>query len=165
MSSTTIRRPAATALAALALAGLAACGGGGTGTATAPADDPGVEFARCLRENGVDVADPAPGQPVVIDGSVDQDALAAAQEACADLAPGAGDGAAGTVPLPDLDALVALAQCMRSRGFDVPDPQQGPGGQVTQPLGSDLDLGDPELVEAREECATEVGITLPGMQP
>jgi len=61
------------------------------------------------------------------------------------------------------DAALELAQCMRDRGFDVPDPDlsQGPG-QGGGPGGgqggggilgdSELDLEDPEVQAALEEC-------------
>ncbi|WP_158548680.1 hypothetical protein [Blastococcus sp. TF02A-26] len=157
-----MRRLSCAMTAALGVMVLPGCGTDGGGAEPGPAaDDPGAAFAQCLRDNGVDVRDPAPGRPVVVDGSVDQAALAAAQEACRDLAPVGGGGGAGAA-LPDIDALVALSGCLRDRGFDVPDPRPGPGGQVTQQLGGGVDLDDPALVEARQECAREVGIDLPG---
>lgn len=173
---TTTRLRGVAALALVGVCALSACGsdddggsgrGEPTGAAATRDTDPSLAFAQCLRENGADVKDPQPGQPVLIDPSMDQSALEAAREACADLVPEGvrGEGGPGG-GFPDLDQLLALAACMREKGIeDVPDPQQGPGGEITQPLGGSFDPGDPEVVAAREACSAELGVELPGGGP
>jgi hypothetical protein len=56
-----------------------------------------LDFARCMREHGIDMPDPGEGGMVFQmggpgEGTFDQDAFEAAQEACKDLLPGRVDG-------------------------------------------------------------------------
>ncbi|NJP88604.1 hypothetical protein HCN51_03880 [Nonomuraea sp. FMUSA5-5] len=58
-----------------------------------PADAAGfdqlVKFAQCMREQGIDMADPQPGQPLRFDGrGQSKEKLEAAQKACEEYAPG-----------------------------------------------------------------------------
>ena len=110
----------------------AASGGGGS-SATAPErslnpEEAGLQFARCMRANGVDMPDPEPGtggrMGIPLDGSVDVEELQAAREACEEFAP-AGTGSGAMDPQAQ-DAMREFAGCMREHGVDVPDP--GPGG-------------------------------------
>jgi hypothetical protein len=54
-----------------------------------------LKFAQCMREHGVDVPDPKPGEGVKIQAPEggDKDKADAAQKACRDLLPGGGPGA------------------------------------------------------------------------
>ena len=69
-----------------------------------------LDFARCMREHGIDMPDPGEGGMIFNvggpgeDGSFDKDTFEAAQEACQDLLPG------------------------RLGGEDGPGLQVGPGG-------------------------------------
>ncbi len=163
---------AALALAALTLATITGCGGsGGTGSgssggaaAASPASggaggttQDAVRWARCMREQGVDVPDPAPGAPVRITGDGrDAAAMDAATKACAAYAPKL-----------DLDParqqqvqqeVLAFTRCMREHGVDLPDPQAradgsvvigrpGQGGRVPDPQS-------PAFRQAQEACAS-----------
>src|ERR1700754_3392383 len=86
---------------------LSGCGGGDAGgsgvasvsgagstpaTGSSPSEDPqqrGLKFAQCMRENGVDVPDPEPGQGLRMrfDGSVPREKVEQAQEVCKEYAP------------------------------------------------------------------------------
>lgn len=169
---------AATALIATLLAG---CGGGGgdgvavaadaadtadtSTTATTTTDPEDAEaamlaFARCMREQGIDMDDPQPDEdgtlrfamPRPDDG--DREAMRTAMEACGDLM------AAARPQLSDEDRAereeqqLAFARCMREEGIDMPDPSSngGPGQGGTR-----LDMDDPATQEAMQTCQEEVG--------
>ena len=57
-------------------------------------DDPAVrdqmvKFAQCMREHGVDMPDPVPGQPIQLKVQAGQEkTMEAAQKACEEFAPG-----------------------------------------------------------------------------
>ena len=111
-------------------------GGGVTGTTNGAAKtadkDPqqaALDFAKCMREHGIDMPDPqvddqgrvrvrvgGPGGG----GRPDPKKLDEAQKACGRLM-GGGDGA-GQIDPEERDAMVAFARCMREHGIDMPDP-------------------------------------------
>jgi hypothetical protein len=128
-------------VAAAALLVLSACGaseGDGVASAGGAADaanpveaedadqlDPDAQalvFAGCLRDNGVDMPDPGPGQQGLIDafrsvaGDYDQATVEQAFAACQDLMP----QYAEEPPHEEADML-ALAECLREQGLDVSD--------------------------------------------
>ncbi|MFA1545524.1 hypothetical protein [Actinomadura chokoriensis] len=111
-------------------------------------EDARLEFARCMRENGVDVPDPGSGDEKAMrfGKGVDRGKLQGALEKCQRWLQ-AGGG------MPDLkdpkvrDQYVRFAQCMREHGVDIPDP--GADGQVKLPSGN-IDRG--ALEKAREAC-------------
>jgi hypothetical protein len=128
--------------AGLAAAGLlvAACGGGGDGavasaggdaapaaedTEQAQLDDADAQalvFAECMRDNGVDMPDPGPGQQGLgaafqsVAGNYDRATLEQAVAACEDLIPSYQQDQ----PHAPGDML-ALAECLREQGLDVSD--------------------------------------------
>jgi hypothetical protein len=165
-----MRRHLRLALAVLGLElALAACGGspdgdrvaslsgdGATGTtngtARTPSKDPqqaALDFARCMREHGVNMPDPEVDEQgrirVRIGGGApgsgarpDPEKFEAAQKACGGLM-GGGDDDRKLDPA-DRDAMVAFARCMREHGIDMPDPT-GEGGLV---MRKDDDKGGPD---------------------
>jgi len=145
----------AAAVLALVLV-MAGCGDKGsddnaTGDSTLAAGDQAVKFAQCMREHGVQVPDPQPGQPIQIQGNPDDTSkIKAAQEACKDYAPqGEGNGSQSG---DDLDRQAKLVECLRGKGVDVEDPQPG------QPLrirGQRRD--ETKTNEAMQACQAEVG--------
>ena len=97
----------------------------------------GIEYARCLRDHGVDVRDPGPDGSIVIDmpdtakAVVDQ-----AQRACREFLP------RGHQLDPEerdevLAAMTKFTRCMRTEGIPMADPFTGPNGGVgfTVPSG------------------------------
>ncbi len=125
-------------------------GDGGSGSGSGDSEEPGpLAFTQCMRDNGVDMADPDPttGRPQVGDGvDPDSPAYQDAMEACQDLLP---DGGALSEPDPaELDAYQAFADCMRQNGLpDFPDPQ--PGGEG---LFEGIDRTSPAFGTALEAC-------------
>jgi hypothetical protein len=112
-------------------------GGRATTTTTAGANatdkDPqqqAIEFARCMRQHGVDMPDPEvddQGRVKVRIGPAggngrrpDPSKLDEAQKACGSLL-GGGDGP-GQIDPAARDAMVSFARCMREHGIDMPDP-------------------------------------------
>ena len=110
-------------------------GGGATGTTNGAAKtadkDPqqaALDFAKCMREHGIDMPDPQVDDQGRVrvrvggpdGGRPDSKKLDEAQKACGRLM-GGGDGA-GQIDPEERDAMVAFARCMREHGIDMPDP-------------------------------------------
>jgi hypothetical protein len=162
----------------LALA-LAACGGspegdgvaslGGAGSANdnssetpSASKDPqqrALDFAKCMREHGIDMPDPEVDDQGRIKVRVgaggagkrpDPKKLEAAQKACGSLM-GGGDGPAQLDP-EDRDAMVAFAKCMREHGIDMPDPTDGGLTVRKEAGGGGVDPESKEFQEAEKAC-------------
>jgi hypothetical protein len=142
------------AVAAL-VAALAGCGGGGDKTPSAASttigSDMAVKFAQCMREHGVNVPDPKPGQPLQIQGDPNDTAkIQAAQEACKAYAPQQDNG--GQQSGDDMDRQAKLVACLRQHGVTVEDPQPG------QPLRVQGQRQNEAATEkAMQDCQREVG--------
>lgn len=141
---------------------------GGSSDATGE-EDALLEFSACMRENGVeDFEDPT----INADGSVEfgvidsetegglpDDAeiekLEAAFAVCGDRLDGVAFGGDGSFDLTELeDSFVEFSACMRDKGIDIDDPDfsslSGPSGIID--IFSDIDITDPEVQDALEEC-------------
>jgi hypothetical protein len=137
--------------------GLAACGnsGGDKGVAsgggsTKPSAQPGanasinpqdaqLKFAQCMRENGVNVPDPDPGQPArILGGNGDRVKLEAATKKCQTFLQAGGQINPNDPKIQD--QLVKFAGCMRKNGVDMPDPNPADGGKMQVPSGSQAKL-------------------------
>lgn len=142
-------------------------------------EDSLLQFAACMRDNGVDVPDPT----VDADGNVQlagpqgegeergglrgDEAFGAAIETCGELLEGLtlGFGERDITGLQD--TLLEFAACMRDNGVDMPDPDLsalggggGAPGEDGGPFG-DVDREDPTYVAAEEVC----GELLAGIGP
>lgn len=140
-------------------------------------EDAAVAFAECMRENGVEMETPEVGEDGGLGISIGSDGgdgpspeeIDAAHDECEDLLPEMGGE---REPLdPDevaerRDQTLALAECMRDRGYDFPDPQVDDNGGVRI---EGPDLGGPDETDADEfdtdmaECHEEAGMEAPGM--
>ena len=186
-----VRRMSAIVLVAIALAGCGGGGGddgngvatldassqsGGTTTTTAKKVDPDEamrQFARCMREHGVDMPDPqmAPdgkgyvfksGGPGKADGNQPNEAtLNAAQKACEHFMDGARNGGKKLDPAEEAkmrDQALKFAKCMRDHGVDMPDPTFGDGGRVQVRIGGKgVDPESPAFQDAQKACETATG--------
>jgi hypothetical protein len=166
MTRSTARRRTFGAVAFAALLTMSACGGtaeggdvasaGGDANPTAEDTEQGpldeevqaLAFAECMRGNGIDMSDPAPGQEGLsealhgIEENYDQATLDEALAACEELLPQrAHEG--GHDQQRD-EVMLALAECLREQGLDVPDNLFEGGGLH--------DVEDDELRAAMEEC-------------
>jgi hypothetical protein len=106
-----------------------------------------------MRGNGVDMPDPAPGQGGLSDAfheaeeNYDKATIDEALAVCEDFLPRRAHGGDHG---PDSETTLALAECLREQGLDVPDNLFEGGG-----LGAH-DVDDDELRAAMEECRDEV---------
>jgi hypothetical protein len=106
-----------------------------------------LAYAQCMREHGIDMEDPQPGEPLRIQLRGDPEQARAAQEACQDLLPEGGPGRGGDDPEMQ-QRMLEFAQCMRDNGVEsFPDPQPGGGIQI----GPDQ-AEDPDFEAAQETC-------------
>jgi hypothetical protein len=143
-------------------------------TDAAPADpmDAMLEFAACMRENGVDMQDPQAaggGMMMVIEADVDGDgdirpdgAFMAAEETCRGHLEAVESDADPVRDAELMEGLLAYAECMRSQGIDMPDPVVS-GGRIQIGAGPDearidADVFDPfsEGYAAAEEACRDV---------
>ncbi|WP_433351786.1 hypothetical protein ACQP25_02235 [Microtetraspora malaysiensis] len=152
--------PLALALAACGTAssgddGIASAGGGASGPESSPSasatldrHEAQLKFAQCMREHGVDMADPDTSGAIRIEmpKGMDKGKADAAMKECQPLMEQAvGDKAKAPDPA-TRDRMVKFAQCMREHGVDMPDPSGG-GIKMVVPEG-----GEQKLKEAQEAC-------------
>ncbi|MFF8607774.1 hypothetical protein ACF06X_17730 [Streptomyces sp. NPDC015346] len=135
----TIRRNLTMTAAAASLAALSllttACSGEKPEATTVSEEgkkaDQALEHRKCLREQGLDVPEPKPGEEGVgltIGGDgMSKEKMEKAFKACRDKG-GAGMGKELTQA--DKDKMIKYAQCMRKNGFDMPDPKFEGGGAM-----------------------------------
>jgi hypothetical protein len=155
-------RPLAAALLTTSALALAACGedaAGGSPAADADkkAQDAQLKFARCMREHGVDMPDPKPGERGIRlqpQAGVSQGTMQAADKACRkylqDLKP---REMSPEQEKKFRDAALAHARCMREHGVDMPDPTFGDNGTATIRIArGGVDLNSPKVKEAQEAC-------------
>ncbi|MCE7007695.1 hypothetical protein LWC34_33465 [Kibdelosporangium philippinense] len=144
-----------TAISLLVLLG--ACGSNGSAAPTSlPAEptDQLQQFAKCMRDNGIDVPDPAP------DGGwdeakIDRDspAFKKATEACKQFLPGGGDLSKLDPEL--IEQMRQMTQCLRDNGVDVPDPDpNSPDLGIGALQGIDRD--SPAVKKAMEACKDKI---------
>jgi hypothetical protein len=141
-------------------------GGGATGTTkgtgNAAAKDPqqaALDFAKCMREHGIDMPDPQVDEQGRVrvrvggpGGGVrpDPKKLDEAQKACGGLMGGGGDGP-GQIDPEERDAMVAFARCMREHGIDMPDPT-GDGLVMRRDDDGGPDPSSEQFQEAEKAC-------------
>jgi hypothetical protein len=115
-----------------------------------------------MREHGIDMADPQPGQRglrLAPPEGVSPQKMRAADEACRKYLE--------AVKPPELseaqkkefqDAALAHARCMREHGIDFPDPtfDENGGAQVRIGRGSGIDPESPKFKAAQEECESKL---------
>ena len=141
------------------------------GAVGASDEEQALAFAQCMRDNGVNLADPTVGADGSVnltppdDPGVSDDEAQAAFDTCSDLLDGASF-------LPDddqrseiEDQLLAVAQCFRDQGLDVDDPDlsnfaPGAGNGV---FGENFDPADPANQPYIDACShLFTGFTPPG---
>lgn len=133
--------------AALALTATACSGDGGTKNGGSASDtkktkeDQALEHRTCLRDQGLDIPEPKPGQDgvgITIDGgSMSKKEMEKAFKACEDKAVGGGPK---ELTQAEKDKMVAFARCMRKNGFDMPDPKFDGGAMQAAPAMKPKDM-------------------------
>ncbi len=148
---------------------VAACGGGEKPTSSTDPEAANkkamLQFASCMRSNGVDMPDPkfSGGRVMMRAGGPDTnpDTMRAAEKACAKYR--------DAVKPPEMSdaqkeefkkAALANARCMRDHGIDFPDPTFGAdgGAQVKIGRGTGVDPESPKFKAAQKACES----TMPG---
>jgi hypothetical protein len=136
--------------------GVASAAGGAAGASASAApsasasSDP-LKFAQCMREHGIDMADPETGGKVQIRiKSADKTKLEGAQKACGKYMQGGGPFGGKSDPKAR-DALLKFAQCMREHGVNMPDPQPGQNGFMFR-KGQGVDPESPTFKTAQKAC-------------
>jgi hypothetical protein len=143
-----------------------------------PADDSKVfdamlKFAECMREHGIDMPDPEMGEGGVqmkagAEGGPDsgnEEKFEAAHKACEHFM----EDARADMPAPSpeeraemQDKLMVMAECMRARGYDMPDPEVAEDGGVKMKMSrggpQDSPGGDEQVQKDQEECNAEAGM-------
>lgn len=131
----------AAALAALALFATA-CSGSGTesdakgssGKSSADtAADKAVKFRKCLRDQGLDVPEPKPGEDprgMTIGSNGGEANMKKAMDACKQFS----SNPSGQISQADKDKALTFARCMRKNGVDMPDPDFGGGQHKAMPM-------------------------------
>jgi hypothetical protein len=182
-----LRAGALGALALLLVVGLVAgCGDDSTGgVARADADGSGtaatttstteasvdaeqaqLDFARCMRDQGLDFPDPEPDAEGNLqfrppDGDLDQGALQDGLEACEQHLENAGGPLADPDDPEFQDSQLDFARCMRDEGIDVPDPQ---AGQAPGAGAAGIDTDDPAVQAALDECGSLIAGAFGGQE-
>jgi hypothetical protein len=114
--------------------------------------DLAVQYAQCLRRQGLDVPDPKPGEQIQIrSGKQNKTKVIAAEKACRQYAPKSNADPSDPAVR---DWLLKMARCLRKHGLDVSDPEPGQG------LGGNIGAkpNDPRF----KACTKEVGATPSG---
>ena len=111
-------------------------------------------YAKCMREHGVDMADPEVSGDGGIGLSVEggeKEEVDKADKACKKLLPNGGEPPKPSAE--DLDKMRETARCMREHGVDVPDPTMDDPGIRIDSSGADQD----KVQKAMEECGDGEG--------
>jgi hypothetical protein len=148
------------------VASLSGAEGGATATTVAPTaedfEEARLEWAKCMRENGIDVPDPGADGRITVtrrpgDG-VNEEDFEKAEKACEHLRQGFGPRG-GQAPEQMQERILALTKCLREHGFNVPDPDfdQG-GGRFRQTLPEGIDPESKEFQDAQRECSKSSGL-------
>ncbi|HET9769313.1 MAG TPA: hypothetical protein VFS16_00390 [Acidimicrobiia bacterium] len=129
-----------------------------------------LDFARCMREHGIDMPDPdtsggggmvkfgvaSAGAGKKIEGGMEK--FEEADKACRDLLGDAGPQTMDPKQQQEMqDRALALSRCMREHGIDMPDPTFSGEGRVTMSLGGGIDPADPKFQEAQQACGSAFG--------
>lgn len=111
-----------------------------------------LEYAQCLRDNGLDVEDPAPGEGIAIQNEGDPSQADPALAACEHLAPPPPPEAEGDSADEDSrEDMLGFAQCMRDNGVEAfEDPQPGEGVHIGPEVAE-----DPDFESAERTCNEE----------
>jgi hypothetical protein len=158
-------------VAVVAVLGLIAAACGSSGRAATQSPSASVEaallaFSQCMRDQGItDMPDPTVDsdgnvkiqRPPGGDDSAAHDAFVAARERCDTYLQGVTQGFSHGDTTQTQDQFLELAQCMRGRGVDVPDPDFSEGGHDPRAQFLDaINRSDPTVQDALRICGQQV---------
>jgi hypothetical protein len=149
-------------------------GGGGEAASAQERGDAVLEYAQCMRDNGVDLPDPEIGEDGLVEipdrmpdlaaTGASPDTIAAAEAACQpilDAVNALGEQVDPQEAAEALDQMVAVTECMRAKGYDMSDPTVDEMGRVQQmtPLDQGASQEQVERLHADlEACGDEAGL-------
>ena len=137
----------------IASANTATPAAGATSATKSSSNADGLKFAQCMREHGVQMADPVDGRIEIQSGPGQESTVEAAQKACAQYAPGAGGtGAKQDLSQADQAKLLKFAQCMREHGVPMADPDFS-GGGVQMKVQGGAKTNEAKAQAAQQACA------------
>lgn len=163
-------------------------GGNGDKPSQAELEDAALKYAQCMRDHGIDMPDPEfsddggigmriggpagkPGSEA--EASAQQKKMEAADKACKhfmdDVAPQRDMSPEEIAEMQDKQ--VKLAECMRGKGYDFPDPVVDDQGRVSTKIGANDKPGrkspkDEETMrDDMEECGKRAGLNGPDGGP
>ena len=108
----------------------------------------GLKFAKCMREHGVEMADPKGGRITIKSGPGQEGTMKKAQEACQKYLPQISESDRKEMT----EHALKFSQCMREHGVEkFPDPKGGA-------MRMDEDIAeDPDFEKAQEACQKYMG--------
>jgi hypothetical protein len=119
-----------------------------------------MAFTECMRDQGIEFYDPVVdsegnvGKPEPVEGvRVNKGTLGAAWEACAQHLEGFTFEKKRVDVSEQVDQFVALATCLREKGYDVDDPTAETLDQWGADFKFSIDWEDPTAVADYEECS------------
>jgi hypothetical protein len=124
-----------------------------------------LAFAQCMREHGIDMPDPQPGERGIRmrePKGTSPAKMREADEACRKHLEGLrGPELTDEQQKEFQDAALAHARCMREHGIDFPDPTFGENGEATIRIqrgkgGNGPRPDDPKFKDAQEACESEL---------
>lgn len=138
-----------------------------SGDGSIPGEESVLAFTACLRDEGLDIDDPAvdaegnlvpPTPHAIAAKTLDMAAVHSAFDICQGLL----EGVAFGLSMEDLtgreDELLDFAVCMRDNGYDMPDPDFSDGGHSgAGPFGDAIDTDDPAFQTAAQSCEGIIG--------
>ncbi|WP_433334757.1 hypothetical protein [Spirillospora sp. CA-294931] len=137
-------------------------GGGGEAASTGKAGtstDQQLKLAKCMREHGVDMADPKSGEDsagvTIGDEGTSPQKIEKAIRACRTVA---GIPEPKPISQAERDRMLKFARCMRARGVDMPDPKFEGGAVEALPLPSSGPQKE-KFDKAGKACGGQFGTT------
>lgn len=120
-----------------------------------------MAFVQCMRNEGIEFKDPVVDSdgnvqpPELVEGfKVTREELAAPYEVCGELLEGLTLAREREDVSEQVDQFVALAACLREKGYDVDDPTAETIDQWGADFRVEFDWDDPDAMEAYEECSS-----------
>ncbi len=138
----------------------------GSASAAETTEQAVLELTACLRDNGLDIEDPGVDADGNVDfgdfgdfSDIDQEVAEQALNECREYLEGVTLGFQNFDLTSIEDGLLDYAECMRSNGYDLPDPNfdlnaffGDNGGEGPQGPFGELDPSDPAFAAANAEC-------------
>jgi hypothetical protein len=129
------------------------------------AQQAGLDFARCMREHGVDMPDPqadggflrigpGPGEggPSQASELTPPEGFEEADKGCRHHLEGLIQDGGGPIDPAEQDRALKFAQCMRDHGVEMPDPDFSKGGVRIQIGGEGFDPNSQVFKDAQKAC-------------